>query len=75
MDAVRGKSSREKYSTEMPREKAAKKESVKKASAKPKVENSSTPKAKVKPAAAAKPRRQNILIQVLNVEILTRDFV
>ena len=35
MDAVRGKSSREKYSTEMPREKAAKKESVKKASAKP----------------------------------------
>ena len=75
MDAVRGKSSREKYSTERPREKAAKKESVKKASAKPKVENSSTPKAKVKPAAAAKPRRQNILIQVLNGEILTRDFV
>lgn len=72
MDAVRGKSSREKYSTEMPKEKA-KKESVKKAAEKPKVENSSSPKAK--PAKAAKPRRQNILIQVLNGEILTRDFV
>ncbi len=76
MDAVRGKSSREKYSTEMPKEKAkVKKESVKKTAEKPKVENSSNPKAKVKPAAAAKPRRQNILIQVLNGEILTRDFV
>jgi cell division protein FtsL len=74
MDAVRGKSSRETYSTEMPKEKPGKKESVKK-TAKPKMENSSTPKAKVKPAAAAKPRRQNILIQVLNGEILTRDFV
>lgn len=72
MDAVRGKSSREKYSTEMPKEKA-KKESVKKTAEKPKVENSSSPKAK--PDAAAKPRRQNILIQVLNGEILTRDFV
>ena len=75
MDAVRGKSAREKYSTEMPKEKVGKKESVKKAEVKPKVENSSNPKAKVKPAAAAKPRRQNILIQVLNGEILTRDFV
>lgn len=72
MDAVRGKSAREKYSTEMPKEKV-KKESVKKTAEKPKVENSSSPKAK--PAAASKPRRQNILIQVLNGEILTRDFV
>lgn len=75
MNAVRGKSSREKYSTEMPQEKTAKKESVKKEASKPKVENSANPKAKVKPAAASKPRRQNILIQVLNGEILTRDFV
>ena len=74
MDAVRGKSSREKYSTEMPKEKP-KKESVKKTVERPRVENSSTPKEKVKPAAASKPRRQNILIQVLNGEILTRDFV
>jgi outer membrane biosynthesis protein TonB len=72
MDAVRGKSTREKYSTEMPKEKP-KKESVKKTAEKPKVENSSNPKAK--PAPASKPRRQNILIQVLNGEILTRDFV
>lgn len=72
MDAVRGKSSREKYSTEMPKDKV-KKESVKKTAEKPRVENSSNPK--VKPAAATKPRRQNILIQVLNGEILTRDFV
>jgi cell division protein FtsL len=75
MDAVRGKSTREKYSTEMPKEKPGKKESVKKTAAKPKMENSSTPREKVKPAAATKPRRQNILIQVLNGEILTRDFV
>lgn len=67
MDAVRGKSARQKYSTEMPEEK--------KTAAKPQVENSSNPKVKVKPAAASKPRRQNILIQVLNGEILTRDFV
>lgn len=72
MDAVRGKSARSTYSTEMPKEKA-KKESVKKTAEKPKVENSSSPKAK--PVAATKPRRQNILIQVLNGEILTRDFV
>lgn len=81
MDAVRGKSPREKYSTEIPEEKVTKKEkvtrkeSVKKTAEKPKVENSSSPKAKVKAATAAKPRRQNLLIQVLNGEILTRDFV
>lgn len=81
MDAVRGKSSREKYSTEIPEEKVTKKEkvtrkeSVKKTAEKLKVENSSSPKAKVKAATAAKPRRQNLLIQVLNGEILTRDFV
>lgn len=75
MDAVRGKSSRETYSTDMPKEKVVKKESVKKVAEKPKVENTSNPKAKVKPAGTSKPRRQNILIQVLNGEILTRDFV
>lgn len=72
MDAVRGKSARTTYSTEIPEEEGgAKKRSKKTAAAsgdKAKV------KAKVKPATA-KPRRQNLLIQVLNGEILTRDFV
>lgn len=65
MDAVRGKSSRTTYSTEAPNEKTGKKDAGKKTAA----------KAKVKPGVAPKPRRQNILIQVLNGEILTRDFV
>lgn len=81
MDAVRGKSARETYSTEIPEEKAGKtrrKESVKaekKSAVKEKesVENTSTPKGKK--ITPAKPRRQNLLIQVLNGEILTRDFV
>ena len=69
MDAVRGKSARQKYSTEMPEEKkAVKKESVKKTAAKPQVENSSNPKVKVKPAAASKPRRQNIFDPGLEME-------
>lgn len=68
MDAVRGKSARSTYSTDMPDDKAGKTRTKKTASA-----NAST-HAKVK-AAAPKPRRQNILIQVLNGEILTRDFV
>lgn len=71
MDAVRGKSAREKYSTEIPDDKddkTEKKRTKKTASA------NATANKKVK-AAAAKPRRQNILIQVLNGEILTRDFV
>ncbi|MNK22622.1 hypothetical protein D3C87_409010 [compost metagenome] len=68
MDAVRGKSTREKYSTEIPEDKSGKKRAKKTASA-----NANT-NTKVK-AAAPKPRRQNILIQVLNGEILTRDFV
>lgn len=77
MDAVRGKSSREKYSTEMPSEKAVPKsekgaKNTKKTTASA---NSMNAKAKIKTAAATKPRRQNILIQVLNGEILTRDFV
>lgn len=79
MDAVRGKSARETYSTEIPEEKSAgksrKKEAVKKTVAKEKerVENTSAPKSKK--VTPAKPRRQNLLIQVLNGEILTRDFV
>ena len=72
MDAVRGKSARTTYSTEIPEEEGGSKKRSKKTTAasgdKAKV------KAKVKPAAA-KPRRQNLLIQVLNGEILTRDFV
>ena len=80
MDAVRGKSSREKYSTEMPKEKASpKNEKSTKNAKKPAPEansmNSMNAKAKTKTAVASKPRRQNILIQVLNGEILTRDFV
>lgn len=77
MDAVRGKSSREKYSTEMPKEKVAPKSEKGAKGAKKTVAsaNSMNAKTKAKPAAAAKPRRQNILIQVLNGEILTRDFV
>ncbi|MDR0801638.1 FtsL-like putative cell division protein [Fluviicola sp.] len=75
MDAVRGKLARETYSTEIPEEKTKKKESVKKAVVKEgvKVENTATPKAKK--ITPSKPRRQNLLIQVLNGEILTRDFV
>lgn len=65
MDAVRGKSSREKYSTEIPNEKTGKK-GTKKAAVNAGVKTKT---------AASKPRRQNILIQVLNGEILTRDFV
>ncbi|AEA44193.1 FtsL-like putative cell division protein [Fluviicola taffensis] len=66
MDAVRGKSTREKYSTEIPpTEKKERKE--KKAQA-----NSG---AKPKTAAASKAKRPNIIIQVLNGDILTRDFV
>nr|WP_294858294.1 FtsL-like putative cell division protein [uncultured Fluviicola sp.] len=77
MDAVRGKSSREKYSTEMPDEKpSAKSSKGTKNTKKTTVSaNATNTKAKAKPATAAKPRRQNILIQVLNGEILTRDFV
>lgn len=68
MDAVRGKASRTTYSTEIPNEKGGKKSAKKTAAS-----NSS---AKTKTAAAkTKPKRQNILIQVLNGEILTRDFV
>lgn len=67
MDAVRGKASRTTYSTEIPNEKSGKKSAKKAAAA-----NSS---AKTKTAAKANPKRQNILIQVLNGEILTRDFV
>jgi cell division protein FtsL len=67
MDAVRGKASRQKYSTEIPTaEKKVKKEK--------KVAVSSST-AKTKTAAASKPRRPNIIIQVLNGDILTRDFV
>ncbi len=68
MDAVRGKSARTTYSTEIPGEKTGKKSSKKKVSA------NAGPKTKTA-AATAKPKRQNILIQVLNGEILTRDFV
>jgi cell division protein FtsL len=77
MDAVRGKSSREKYSTEMPTEKVAPKneKSTRNTKNTAASANSMNAKAKVKTATAAKPRRQNILIQVLNGEILTRDFV
>lgn len=83
MDAVRGKNPREKYSTEMPVNEKSGKKSSKKASVaaneKTHVKentytNANTTK-KTKPAEKAKPRRQNILIQVLNGEILTRDFV
>ena len=68
MDAVRGKSSRTTYSTEIPNEKPGKKGSKK---------TTANAAAKTKTAAAgtAKPKRQNLLIQVLNGEILTRDFV
>lgn len=68
MDAVRGKSARTTYSTEIPDEKTGSKKSSKK-----KVSANAGPKTKT--AAAVKPKRQNILIQVLNGEILTRDFV
>lgn len=69
MDAVRGKSSRATYSTEIPNEKTAKKSTKKTTSASEKTNT------KTKAATASKPRRQNLLIQVLNGEILTRDFV
>jgi len=77
MDAVRGKSSREKYSTEMPKEKANPKneKSTKNAKKTDAGANSMNAKVKAKTVSATKPRRQNILIQVLNGEILTRDFV
>lgn len=68
MDAVLGKSSRTTYSTEIPNEKPGKKSSKKtmaNAGAKP----------KTAAAGTVKPKRQNLLIQVLNGEILTRDFV
>jgi len=68
MDAVRGKSARTTYSTEIPDEKTGSKKSSKK-----KVQADAG--AKTKTAATARPKRQNILIQVLNGEILTRDFV
>lgn len=68
MDAVRGKSARTTYSTEIPNEKTGSKKSSKK-----KVQANAGTKAKT--AATIKPKRQNILIQVLNGEILTRDFV
>lgn len=82
MDAVRGKSSREKYSTEMPvNEKPGRKSAKKAVAANEKTHakentytNTKTDK-KTKSTEKAKPRRQNILIQVLNGEILTRDFV
>lgn len=70
MDAVRGKSARATYSTDIPEDNTEKKRTKKTTSAKATADS----KAKVK-TAAAKPRRQNILIQVLNGEILTRDFV
>ncbi|WP_343634393.1 FtsL-like putative cell division protein [Fluviicola sp.] len=69
MDAVRGKSSRTTYSTEIPNENPGKKSSKKTASAK------AGPKPKAAAASNVKPKRQNLLIQVLNGEILTRDFV
>lgn len=68
MDAVRGKSARTTYSTEIPNEKPGKK-SAKKATA------NAGAKTKTAAAGTAKPKRQNLLIQVLNGEILTRDFV
>lgn len=71
MDAVRGKSARATYSTEIPDDNTDGKKRAKKATSAKATANA---KAKVK-TAAAKPRRQNILIQVLNGEILTRDFV
>jgi len=73
MDAVRGKSGRTTYSTEIPKEEEGAKKRAKKATAAASNEKTKA-KAKVKPAAS-KPRRQNLLIQVLNGEILTRDFV
>jgi len=82
MDAVRGKASREKYSTEMPvNEQPGKRSSKKAAAASEKMDakaNTYSEKKsdkKTKPTEKAKPRRQNILIQILNGEILTRDFV
>lgn len=69
MDAVRGKSSRTTYSTEIPNEKPGKKSSKKTASA------NASAKTKTAAAGTAKPKRQNLLVQVLNGEILTRDFV
>ena len=82
MDAVRGKASREKYSTEMPvGEKPGRKRSKKVTAAGENAgagENTYSKRradTKTKPAGSAKPKRQNLLIQVLNGEILTRDFV
>lgn len=69
MDAVRGKSSRTTYSTDIPNESPGKKSSKKAASAK------AGAKTKTAAAGTVKPKRQNLLIQVLNGEILTRDFV
>lgn len=82
MDAVRGKAPREKYSTDIPvNEKPGRKPSKKAAATSEKTNaktNTYTDKkadTKAKPAGNAKPKRQNLLIQVLNGEILTRDFV
>lgn len=63
MDAVSGKSPKQTYSTDTPDGDAQKKS-----------EKSGKQKDQ-KAASTAKPRKQNLLVQILNGDILTRDFV
>lgn len=63
MDAVRGKSPKQTYSTDVPD-----------GDAQTKSEKPGKKKEK-KAASTAKPRKQNLLVQILNGDILTRDFV
>lgn len=61
MDAVRGKSPKQSYATDGVEEPVAAKKKTDK-----KIKKEST---------SSKPRKQNLIIQVLNGDILTRDFV